>query len=317
MAQTAAAKRDAAMSSWLRALLFTLILVGLVSVAAGEDWKFDIAALAICATGFGFFFVAFSGGMHFGITFANFLAVYACTFFFFRESNFPKAGHGPAIIALAMPVLIFLGACFVRLRQINAVLHARRRREITALPTLWRWIPGVAAVGAATFALPRLHLAASDQEVALLVSMAVVSGFIAYAARDVVLLLNDVALIFEGVAHRIDRLMIPMTAFMTLYSLLVVVFACLYRLAEMSAETPQFLTDSADHFLSFGEAMYFSIITLSTVGYGDIVPVGQLVRLLAAGQVIVGLLLLLFGFSEIARMSDEERAAPPAPKLPD
>ena len=317
MAPAATVKHSPARFSWLRALLFTLVLVGLVSVAAGEDWKFDIAALAICAMGFGFFFLAFSGGMHFGITFANFLAIYACTFFFFRESNFPEAGHVPAIIALAMPVLVFLGACFMRLRQINAVLHARRRREITALPALWRWVPGVGAVGAATFALPRLYLAATEQELVLLLSMALVSGFIAYAARDVVLLLNDVALIFEGVAHRIDRLMIPMTAFMTLYSLLVVVFACLYRLAEMGAEAPQFLTDSADHFLTFGEAMYFSVITLSTVGYGDIVPVGQLVRLLAAGQVIVGLLLLLFGFSEIARMSDEERASPSSPKLPD
>lgn len=317
MALAATVKPAPARLSWLRALIFTLILVGLVSVAAGEDWKFDVAALAICATGFGFFFLAFSGGMHFGITFANFLAIYACTFFFFRESNFSAARHAPTIIALAMPVLVFLGACFVRLRQINAVLHARRRHEITTLPAIWRWVPGVGAVGAATFAVPRLHLVAAEQEFVLLVSMAVVSGFIAYAARDVVLLLNDVALIFEGVTQRIDRLMIPMTAFMTLYSLLVVVFACLYRLAEMSAETPQFLTDSTDHFLSFGEAMYFSIITLSTVGYGDIVPVGQLVRLLAAGQVIVGLLLLLFGFSEIARIGDEARASPPAPKLPD
>lgn len=317
MAMAMSARRIPARYSWLRALFFTLVLVGLVSVAAGEDWKFDVASLAICAIGFGFFFLAFSGGMHFGVTFANFLAIYACTFFFFRESNFPAASHPPAIVSLAMPVLVFLATCFWRRRQIAAVIHARRQRELNSLPSLRRWLPGVSVVGAASFGLPRLHLAATDQETVLLFSMAVISAFIAYAARDVVLLLVDVALIFEGVARRIDRLVIPMTAFMTLYSLLVVIFACLYRLAEMSAETPQFLTDSADHYLSFGEAMYFSVITLSTVGYGDIVPVGQLVRLLAAAQVIIGLLLLLFGFSEIARMGDEERPSQPAPRLPD
>jgi Ion channel len=37
---------------------------------------------------------------------------------------------------------------------------------------------------------------------------------------------------------------------------------------------------------------YFSFITLSTVGYGDITPVSRLARWLAAMEAITGLLLL-------------------------
>lgn len=317
MADAGVAARRGSRFSWLRPLIFTLVLVGLVSVAAGEDWKFDVLALAMCGLGFGFFYLAFSGGTHFAVTLANFLAIYACAFFFFRESNFAHARHLPALIALAMPVVAFLAACLLRRRQVSAVIHARRQRQLTSLPTLRRWLPGVSAVGLATFALPRFHPDIGTEGIVLIAAMAVVCGFIIYAVRDIVLLLIDISLIFEGVTGRLDRLFLPMTAFLTLYSLLVVVFACLYRLAEMSADTPQFTTITADHYLSFGEALYFSVITLSTVGYGDIVPAGQLVRLLATAEVIIGLLLLLFGFGEIARLGDQEPGPPAAPKLPD
>ena len=36
-------------------------------------------------------------------------------------------------------------------------------------------------------------------------------------------------------------------------------------------------------------ALYFSLITLATVGYGDIVPVAGVVRMLAAMEAIIGM----------------------------
>ena len=50
---------------------------------------------------------------------------------------------------------------------------------------------------------------------------------------------------------------------------------------------------------TFFESLYFSVTTLATVGYGDIVPLSNLVRMLAAFEVIVGVLLILFGVSEL------------------
>ena len=51
--------------------------------------------------------------------------------------------------------------------------------------------------------------------------------------------------------------------------------------------------------ISFAESLYFSVITMATVGYGDVTPLSDVARLVVAGQVVVGILLLLFGFSEI------------------
>ena len=102
---------------WRRSLLFTLLLVGLVIAGIGADWEFALAALLTCAVGFGFFYLVFPGGMHFGVTVANLLALYACLFVFFREANFADAPRRQSIISLALPVLGFLGACFLRRRR--------------------------------------------------------------------------------------------------------------------------------------------------------------------------------------------------------
>jgi len=286
---------------WLHAVVFTLVLVGLVVAAMGGDWPFALSALATCGVGFGFFYLVFPGGSHFGVTMANSVALYACLFVFFRDANFAGAPHAYQIVALAVPVLAFLAGCFVRRAAIAAAIHARRHHAPTHLPRVSRWLPGIAAVGALSFGLPRLGLPAEAQGAALVGSMAVIGLITALAVRDVVLLLVDIALVFETVSERLDRLVMPVMAFLTYYSLLVVVFASLYRLAEMSLGTGQFVVRGAVTNISFADALYFSVITIATVGYGDITPVGPLVRGLASIEVVAGLLLLLFGFSEIMR----------------
>jgi voltage-gated potassium channel len=222
-------------------------------------------------------------------------------FAFFRDANFHDAGRYASIIGLALPVLGFLGACFVRRRQIAAMIRARRLREMTHLPRLARWAPGIAMIATVSFLLPRTALGSAQQGYALIAAMAGITGFVVFAARDVMLLLMDVAMIFEQVATRLNRLLMAVVAFLTFYSLLVVVFACLYRVGEMTTGVAQFRVFGAPQALSFGQALYFSVITLSTVGYGDIVPAGPLARVLATMEIVSGLLLLLFGFSEIMR----------------
>ena len=78
---------------WLRSTGFTLLLVGLVAAAIGADWTATLSSLVTCAVGFGFFYLLFPGGAHFGMTVANFLAIYACMFEFFRDANFPAASR--------------------------------------------------------------------------------------------------------------------------------------------------------------------------------------------------------------------------------
>ena len=110
---------------WLRSTGFTLVLVGLVASAIGADWTATLSSLVTCAVGFGFFYLLFPGGAHFGMTVANFLAIYACMFEFFRDANFPGAHRGFALIAVAMPVLGFLAGCIMRRRQVFSIKIGR------------------------------------------------------------------------------------------------------------------------------------------------------------------------------------------------
>jgi len=59
--------------------------------------------------------------------------------------------------------------------------------------------------------------------------------------------------------------------------------------------------------ISFSEAIHFSIVTISTVGYGDIVPASNLPRVLASTEVVCGVMLLLFGVSELLEYTREHR----------
>ncbi len=286
---------------WLRSIGFTVFLVGLVAVATDADWIVTGVSVATSAVAFGFFYLFLPGGAHFGIVTANFLAIYACLFEFFRMANFPLASRPYVVVSLSLPVLGFLATCFAHRRSITRVIHARRLRERSRLPSLSRWFVAMAAVGAASFALPHLRVHDAMQGPVLLACMALITVFVAVAVHDVVLVMVDIAMIFEMVAGRLDRLLMPMMAFLTFYGLLIVVFACLYRIADLTTVVPQFMVHSSLARISFVDAVYFSVATISTLGFGDISPASLLVRALTGIEVVCGVLMLLFGFSEVMR----------------
>ena len=294
---------------WLRSIGFTLALVGLVAAALGADWWSTLSSLVTCAVGFGFFYLFFPGGAHFGMTVANFLALYACLFQFFRDANFPAAPRPSVLVGVALPVLAFLAGCFLRRRQVFSIIHARRIRQLEHLPRLTRWLLATLAVGAASFALPRLELDPQSQGIALLAAMMMIALFIIFSVRDVVLVMMDIAMVFESVAARLDRLIMPMMAFLTFYALIVVVFACLYRIADLTTLVPQFVLHSEPARIRFVDALYYSIATITTLGFGDIAPSSLLVRALTAMEVVSGILMLLFGFAEIMRSAGPDRGA--------
>jgi hypothetical protein len=65
-----------------------------------------------------------------------------------------------------MPVLAFLCGCFARRRAVHSIIHALRIRELERLPRISSWLFAALAVGATSFALPRLQLDAQQQGVA-------------------------------------------------------------------------------------------------------------------------------------------------------
>jgi voltage-gated potassium channel len=303
--------------TWTRSLGFTVLLVGLVAAAIGADWGVTVASVATSAIGFGFFYLVFPNGAHFGMTVANFLAIYACLFEFFRSANFADAPRPLTMVSLSLPVAAFLATCFLRRRLVRALIRARRVRDITHLPRLSRWFFGALIIGAASFGLPRLALDPVAQGVTLLASMVAISLFVALSLRDVVLIMVDVAIVFEGVAARIDRLIMPMVAFLTFYALIVVVFGCLYRIADITTPVPQFALHGQPARITFLDAQYYSVATITTLGFGDIAPSSLLVRALTGLEVVSGVLMLLFGFSEIMRSAGpDSRPRLPEPRDP-
>jgi hypothetical protein len=59
------------------------------------------------------------------------------------------------------------------------------------------------------------------------------------------------------------------------------------------------------------DAMYFSVVTMATVGYGDILPIGHVARALCLSEILSGVLLLVVGVS--ASMTVWLQANLPAP----
>jgi hypothetical protein len=54
--------------------------------------------------------------------------------------------------------------------------------------------------------------------------------------------------------------------------------------------------------------IYFSFATLSTLGYGDIIPTGRISRMLAVGEVITGQLYLAILIARLVGMEVGDRA---------
>lgn len=88
-------------------------------------------------------------------------------------------------------------------------------------------------------------------------------------------------------------------SFFARYSLLTIVFGSLFTIADRFSITPGFVVGGEVRPITFAEGLYVSIVTLSAVGYGDIVASGPAVRMLVAVEIFLGVMLILFGVQAI------------------
>jgi hypothetical protein len=279
-------------------LAFGLLVAGGV---ADEGTAFPFLVIGTAALGLGTLYLLFPHGLHFAFGLSAGLAVYACLFAVMGRAGFPAASEGARGVAFLLPVLAFLLAVWRRRARLRLVAEAEQPFDLGHLPRMARWLMPVWAVGAFSLALPVNRLAALEQDGALLGAMAVIGVIVAASVGGVVRLLTDMALITEELAGRAGRLIVPVVAFLAMYAMLVIIFACLYRVAEGLSLGPLFAGPQGPVPLRFPDALYFSLVTQATVGYGDVTPHDDGIRLLASVQVIAGQVLLLFGFAEIMR----------------
>jgi voltage-gated potassium channel len=288
----------------VHSLLFTAALLGLISFSI-EAAKGYLALLVIgsVAAIVAAFHYLFKGNRFFGFALANLTGVYACVFLFFVESNFRAVDLLVLWIGFVTPLLAFLGGSLWRRRSIEHLIASNRIRDESHFARVLAWLVPVFAVGVLTFLLPQEGISKAFENVAFLGAMAAIGGIVVFVSRDVAVFLLDTALLFEHFFQRIARLIAPAFAFLTFYSLLVIVFAASYSVIDRISAQRNFRIDGVVRTIDFPESLYFSLTTLSTAAYGDIFPVSNAARVIVALEIVCGILLLLFGFNEIISYS--------------
>jgi hypothetical protein len=288
----------------LTALAMSLTLVLLVAGGvADRGGTFPLVLLGGSAIAVGALTMLFPHGPQFALGATNGLAMYACLFVVLGRAGFPEAPGGAREAAFLLPITAFVLACWLRRRELGAWAQGEEPPDLKHLPRFARWLGAIGVVGIMSLMLPMNRLPPPGQGAALLTAMGIIAAISALAVGDVVRLLVDIAAIFRNISARLSRLAVPIAAFASLWALLVVVFGCIYRIADGVSQEPLFKGGSGAVRLGFSDALHFSVVTLSSVGYGDIIPVDDGIRLLAAMQMLCSQLLLLFGFYEIMRGS--------------
>jgi len=293
---------------WLGGVIFTVAMIALLSLAASQRFGlFFYAVFVVLIVGVAGFHLMFPRSRLFVVAFANFILVYACVFAFFRQVNFRSVSDVMQPIGFVLPVLAFLAGAWWRRGVIRAIVNTERQRYPSELLRSFLWLLPVFGVGALTFLIPALDLSDVAYDWAFLLSMATIAGIVFFVSGDVTTFLIDTGLVFEEFFERMAGLIVPAFAFLTFYSLTIIVFASLYRVLDRFSDVQHFRIGGELQDLDFPNALYFSVITLSTVGYGEITPATPVAQVLVAVQIIAGVLLLLFGFSEIISYAREHR----------
>ena len=294
-----------------------LSLVLLLLVAGGiadRGGAFPLVVLGGSAVAVGALHLLFPHGPAFSLGTTNGLAMYACLYVVLGRAGFPEATAWARAVGFLLPVASFVLACWVRRADLSAWAEESEAADLAHLPRFARWLAVIGVVGVVSLAFPINRLDQGGQGLALLLAMGVIALVSAVAVGDVVRLLVDIAVIFRAVTRRLARLAVPIAAYSSLWALLTVVFGCLYRIADGLSSAPLFGSTHGPVRVGFSDALHFSVVTLSTVGYGDILPSDDGIRLLASIQMLLAQLLLLFGFIEIMRGS---RAGLPDPSVPE
>ncbi len=282
----------------------TLVLIVLVALAVSDQgWGFSAAVVGVAGLALVALHFLFPHGPLFALGVANGLAVYVCLYVVMGRAAFPLALDWSRPTGFLLPVASFVLACWWRRHELRAFADGSVAPDLHHLPRFARWLLFTAVVGVVSLATPINRLPPLEQSAVLLIAMAVIAGISALSVADVVRLLIDIASILQTVGRRLRHLVLPMATYVSIFALLAVAFGCFYRIADGLSRNPLFNGPGGMLRLDFSDALHFSVVTLSTVGYGDIQPIDDGIRLLSAIQMLLGQLLLLFGFAEIMRGS--------------
>jgi voltage-gated potassium channel len=283
-----------------------LALIGFGVIVAPEGPLFALTIVSMLGLTVLFFTGLFPRRWFFALSLANGLGIYACIFAFFVDANFSRVARPLLFLGFPLPILAFMHGAWRSRERIREIIATTQLPGARQLRRAFAWAGPVAIIGGLTFAVPSLgNVVALDT--LFLLAMAAIAIVIWRASPPVSTFLMDTSLLFEEFLERVEKLTVAAFAFLTFYSLFVILFAGIYMGLDTLQPGVHFAMHGAPAEMRFSECLYFSIATLATVGYGDITPASDAARLLAALQVIIGVVLLLFGFSEIMAYTRERQ----------
>ena len=296
--------------TWWGAVGFSALIIFMIAVGSTDELGILTGVILVAVfSAAGIFLWMFPGSRFFVLAFANSLAIYTIVYFFLVEANFPRIREWVSVLGYLLPIYMFLAGVWWRRDAIREASQSEDFRRARFQGRLFIWLLPVCIVAALTFLVPGVKLESSGSDIVFLALVAGVSLFVMVISRQICLFLIDTGVLFDHLFVQMSRLGRPAFAFFTLYSFSVIVFAMIYRIMDRVTESSIFLIEGQPGAISFTESLYFSLITMSTVGYGDITPASEALRVVVGIEVMVGIMLFLFGFAEIiryARNSDAE-----------
>ncbi|MBI1216560.1 MAG: hypothetical protein GC185_12180, partial [Alphaproteobacteria bacterium] len=233
----------------------------------------------------------------FNIVFANVITIYLCFFTFFVESIFMGVPWTYIATGFLMPLLAFMAGSIRRRQEIREIIQSQKYIKEAEFLRSFLWLLPIALIGVFAFVLHQSRMNAPEPHLAgaFLAEMGMIAIIVFFASRDFTLMMVDTGVLFGDFFASNARLIKPAFAFFTFYSLNIIVFAAIYRIIEHLSSVHHFLIRGVARDLTFVESMYFSMVTVSTLGYGDIVPVTNAIRFLVGVQSFFGMMLFLFG----------------------
>lgn len=96
--------------------------------------------------------------------------------------------------------------------------------------------------------------------------------------------------VLAGVFRVLQQMWEALLAFVLGYAAIIFIFACFYAAAWQHNRAAAFqgINLISRTPPSFGEFIYFSVVTMATLGYGDVIPADAVTRTLACVQVVIG-----------------------------
>lgn len=236
------------------------------------------------------------------------IPVYMCLYALIAIEAFEGGNPLLAYIGCLLPLVSFTWSVWRNRVELNhQLIHRRVEARLLARGIVWVLLAGSMISIAGEIALEGKEL--TFHAYSLLAGMAAVAVGVTLVIGDLVVLLAVTGHLFKKFISRMVKRAVPVFSFLLVYIFLAMIFGALYSLLDEISGRPHFALNGTQQPLGLADAIYFSIVTISTIGYGDIVATTSAARTLASLEIIAGVVLFLFAFAEIASYDPEAEQA--------